>query len=62
MVKGTRIPVELMLQHLAENPDLEDLFTAFPMLNKEDVKACLSYARELVEKKGKRQIAHRTAV
>lgn len=48
VVKGTRIPVELVLQHLEENPDLEDLFAAFPRLTMEDLKACLAYARAVV--------------
>lgn len=51
VVKGTRIPVELVLAHLAENPDLEDLFTAYPRLMLDDVKACLAYAQRLVEGK-----------
>ena len=50
VVKGTRIPVELVLAHLAENPDLEDLFGAFPRLTVEDVRACLEYARAAVGK------------
>ena len=41
VVKGTRIPVELVLGHLAHNPDLADLFGAYPHLTLEDVKACL---------------------
>jgi uncharacterized protein (DUF433 family) len=49
VVKGTRIPVELVLAHLAENPDLADLFAAYPRLTLEDVKACLGYAKRLVE-------------
>lgn len=49
VVKGTRIPVELVLKHLAQNPDLEDLFAAYPQLTLEDVKACLAYAEALVE-------------
>ena len=44
VVKGTRIPVERVIQHLAENPDLDDLFQAFPHLTLDDVKACLAYA------------------
>lgn len=51
VVRGTRIPVELVLQHLEENPDLEDLFAAFPRLTLADVKACLAYARQAVERK-----------
>lgn len=51
VVKGTRIPVELVLAHLAENPDLNDLFAAYPRLTAEDVRACLYYAQDLVQKK-----------
>ena len=45
VVKGTRIPVERVIAHLAHNPDLNDLFAAYPELTVEDVKACLAYAR-----------------
>jgi uncharacterized protein (DUF433 family) len=48
VVKGTRIPVELVLAHLAENPDLDDLFAAYPRLTVDDVKACLAYAQRAV--------------
>jgi uncharacterized protein (DUF433 family) len=50
VVKGTRIPVTRVLHHLEDNPDLDDLFAAFPRLTLEDVKACLAYARAAVEK------------
>ncbi len=55
VVKGTRIPVELVLQHLADNPDLADLFAAYPELTREDVKACLAYAYTLVERRRRRR-------
>jgi uncharacterized protein (DUF433 family) len=48
VVKGTRIPVELVLQHLEENPDIQDIFDAFPRLTIEDVRACLAYARAVL--------------
>jgi len=44
VVKGTRIPVERVIAHLAHNPDLNDLFAAYSELTLEDVKACLAYA------------------
>ena len=50
VVRGTRIPVELVLRHLAQNPDLDDLFAAYPRLTVEDVKASLEYARSIVER------------
>ena len=49
VVKGTRIPVELVLRHLAQNPDLTELFAAYPHLTLDDVKACLAYAQAMVE-------------
>jgi uncharacterized protein (DUF433 family) len=57
VVKGTRIPVEVVLGKLAENPDLDDRFAAYPRLTLEDVKACLTYAQSLVEKKRPRRAA-----
>ena len=47
VVKGTQIPVELVLAHLAENPDLADLFEAFPRLTHDDVKAVYSFHEPL---------------
>jgi uncharacterized protein (DUF433 family) len=47
VVRGTRIPVERVLQHLEEN-DRADLFAAFPELTEEDVRACLAYARAAI--------------
>ena len=44
VVKGTRIPVELVLAKLAHNPDLDELFADYPRLTIDDVKACLEYA------------------
>jgi uncharacterized protein (DUF433 family) len=49
-VRGTRIPVELVLAKLARNPDLGELFEDYPRLTVEDVKACLEYAVRLVER------------
>jgi uncharacterized protein (DUF433 family) len=51
VVKGTRIPVEKVVAHLANNPDLNDLFAAYPELTVDDVKACLQYAHHAVEEK-----------
>ncbi len=55
VVKGTRIPVARVIAHLANNPDLTDLFAAYPELTVEDVKACLRYAHAAVEDKRQRQ-------
>lgn len=49
VVKGTRIPVELVLKRLAQDLDMQTIFAAYPRLTKEDVKACIAYAYALVE-------------
>jgi uncharacterized protein (DUF433 family) len=48
VVKGTRIPVELVLDQLAFDPHLDELFAAYPHLTVDDVKACLAYASAIV--------------
>ena len=54
VVRGTRVPVERVLQHLTDNPDVNDVFAAFSHLTMDDVKACLAYAQDVVEQKGRR--------
>ncbi len=49
VVKGTRIPVELVLERLEEDTDTKLLFADYPQLTEADVKACLWYAKELVK-------------
>lgn len=49
VVRGTRIPVELVLKRLAQDLDMQTIFAAYPRLTKEDVKACIAYAYALVE-------------
>jgi uncharacterized protein (DUF433 family) len=48
VVKGTRIPVEIVLERLEEDINTKLLFEDYPQLTQADVKACLWYARELV--------------
>ena len=49
VIKGTRIPVEIVLERLAEDLDTTTLFEDYPRLTEEDVKACLAYAEAVVE-------------
>lgn len=44
MIKGTRIPVELILRKLSEGAIEEDLLDAYPHLSHEDIQAALTYA------------------
>jgi len=48
-LKGTRIPVSLILGYLASGATTDDLQREFPDVTSEDVAACLSYARDLSE-------------
>lgn len=48
VVRGTRIPVEIVLAHLALDLDVKSLFADYPRLTPDDVRACLSYAAGLV--------------
>ncbi|MBI2645688.1 MAG: DUF433 domain-containing protein [Deltaproteobacteria bacterium] len=48
-IKGTRIPVSLILGYLAEGRATNDIIKEFPELRKEHISACLEYARDLSE-------------
>jgi uncharacterized protein (DUF433 family) len=48
VVKGTRIAVDLVLEELAQNPAIDELLAAHPDLTRNDVQACLAYARAIV--------------
>lgn len=48
-IKGTRIPVSLILGYLAAGSSVEEIIEEFPDLKKEQIIACLDYARELSE-------------
>jgi len=49
VVKGTRIPVELVLRRLAQDLNITTLLQAYPRLKEDDIKACIEYAQTLVE-------------
>ena len=48
-IKGTRIPVSLILGYLAAGNTTEKIIQEFPDLNKEQISACLDFARDLSE-------------
>lgn len=54
MIRGTRVPVELVLRKLAEGATIPDLLDAYPRLSPEDIRAALDYAADT--------IAHETVV
>lgn len=46
VIRGTRIPVELILRKLGEGATEEDLLDAYPNLKKEDIRAAMIYAAD----------------
>lgn len=44
VIRGTRIPVELIIRKLAEGATETDLLDAYPRLTLDDVRAALAYA------------------
>jgi uncharacterized protein (DUF433 family) len=48
-LKGTRIPVSVVLGYLAAGRSFEEITAEFPDLTREQIAACLDYARELAE-------------
>lgn len=48
-IKGTRIPVSLVLGYLAAGKTIDEIIKEFPDLTREQITACLDYARDLSE-------------
>jgi uncharacterized protein (DUF433 family) len=46
VIRGTRIPVELLLRKLGEGATEADLLDAYPRLTREDIHAALAYAAD----------------
>ncbi len=48
IIRGRRLAVEHVLGMLAAGDSVDDLLRAYPWLEREDVLACLAYARRIV--------------
>jgi len=46
VIRGTRIPVELILRKLSEGATEDDLRDAYPRLRAEDIQAAIGYAAD----------------
>jgi uncharacterized protein (DUF433 family) len=46
VIRGTRIPVELIIRKMAEGADEKALLRAYPTLTSQDVHAALGYAAD----------------
>jgi uncharacterized protein (DUF433 family) len=49
VIKGTRMPVELVLAKLAADLRLEEFFLDYPEITPDQISACLRYASKLVQ-------------
>jgi uncharacterized protein (DUF433 family) len=49
IVKGTRLAVEFIVGLLAQGWSENDILQNYPGLTREDILACLSYAREVLQ-------------
>jgi uncharacterized protein (DUF433 family) len=54
VIRGTRIPVELLIRKLSEGATNADLLDAYPRLTREDIQAALGYAAD--------SLAHETII
>jgi uncharacterized protein (DUF433 family) len=48
IIRGTRIPVEILLRKLAEGAAIEDLLDAYLRLVGDDIRAALAYAADTI--------------
>ena len=48
VIRGTRIPVELILRKLSEGATEDELLDAYPRLTPDDIRAAIGYAADLV--------------
>jgi uncharacterized protein (DUF433 family) len=48
IIKGTRIPVELILKMLAQDIAYDEILREYPDLAREDILAALAYAQDTV--------------
>ena len=48
VIKGTRVPVELILRKLSEGATESDLLDGYPRLTKIDIQAALAYAASML--------------
>jgi uncharacterized protein (DUF433 family) len=48
VIRGTRIPVELILRKLSEGASEVDLLDAYPNLAREDIQAAMRYAADTI--------------
>lgn len=49
VIKGTRIPVDMIIRQLAQGMTIKEILEDYPQLKKDDIKAALEYCAEIIE-------------
>lgn len=49
IIKGTRIPVDVLVRQIAQGMTKKEILEDYPQLKEEDIKAALLYCAEVVE-------------
>ena len=49
VIKGTRIPVDLLLEKMANGETIEDLLEGYPSLDRDSIYAILAFAAETIK-------------
>ena len=62
VIRGTRIPVELLLRKLSEGASHADLLDAYPGLVDEDICAAIAYAADSIAHEDTSELADSAAV
>lgn len=57
VVRGTRIPVSLILNLLAHGYDFDRIVGAYPILSRDDVRAAIEYAAARLEREEVRSLS-----
>lgn len=48
VIKGTRVPLQVVLDSLAEGSTIEEILRSYPSITAEDVQATIAYAADAV--------------
>jgi len=48
IIKGTRIPVDMLLEKMSFGHGFQEIIQSYPDLKEEDLYACLAYASSLI--------------
>jgi len=51
VIRGTRIPVSIILDNLAAGVSEEEIFKSYPALTPEDIRAATAYAADLARER-----------